>query len=119
MKELYYNPVRYPASIKFINKAGKTQTVSKERDPNDLLFIGDLYNVSGLYQDIIVELTSDNEAYYPEPTESNDGSNAYVRIAVEGEVSLKDYINGGGYFDDPRLYPNDNRLKDGVLAWRL
>ena len=99
MKKLYYNPIEMPLSIKLISKTGEVREISEQKDPTELIPLDYLFDSIEDYKDILVKLTSHNEAYYPK-----HNGKGYERVPVKGEISLKEYVNGGGYLEDSHLY---------------
>lgn len=99
MKRLYYNPLEIPNRIVLI-KGDTRIELSNQNDYTDdrltesICYLKDLFKVLDDYDDVLVSLTSHNQAYYWKNNET---------VTVAGEVSLKEFSNGGGYMNDKKM----------------
>lgn len=97
MKYLYYNPYEYPNEIKLKSNALNIESVINWNDtPEKIRTIEDLFALqnSNYFEEISINLSSHNEAYYKTKKRSIE------KFPVTGWINLKDFINGGGYLND-------------------
>ncbi len=102
-KKLYYNPIELPTRIKFV-KGDQIIEISEEdcfrstEIENPPVYLDQLFAAVKQYDNIIIELTSHNEAYFWKKEKGED-----VRVPVRGEINLSEFSNGGGYLRDRKL----------------
>ncbi len=96
MKKLFFNPIEHPVAVKL---ESKILGVSKQYEPNaggGPVSMEELFKLAATdsFDKVEVKLTVHNQAYYC------DSKNPLEQVPVEGWISLKDYMNGGGYLKD-------------------
>ena len=96
MKKIFYNPIEHPVAIKL---ESKVLGVNKQYEPytgEGSIVMEELFKLAATdsFDKVEVKLTVHNQAYY------RDSKNPLEQVPVEGWISLKDYMNGGGYLKD-------------------
>ena len=97
MKYLYFNPYEYPKTIKLVSKELNIDIIIDfNKDFDKIKSIDTLfrYKKTKKFEEISLELTNHNEAYYKPRRESSE------KHKVIGWINLKDYHYGGGYLED-------------------
>ncbi len=116
-KRLYYNEIEIPWIVRYISES-RNINVQYEADqtPDEFpQYLNDMFKAlkKGEFDDIIVNLSRHIGCYTSKCVESSkDPETGYVfriytREPIVGEVSLKDYSNGGGSARDKRMYKED------------
>lgn len=101
MKTLYYNPIEIPEKVRVKSKGFNIDIEYETMYANDNLpvYIDDIFDLAKIkfFESVEVYLTNHNDAYYKKSKQATIG------YAINGWVSLKEYKNGGGLFDDKFL----------------